>query len=180
MGLTLADAYRPFGEVALAALQMIAEAEGVELSDAEARRIAGGIRGLPPHPEVPGALALLKDAGFRLVTLTNSPMAVVDAQMAGAGLQPHFEHNFSVDTVRRFKPSPEPYRMVAESLGVGPGDLWMIAAHAWDVGGAAQVGYRTAFVARLGKAPYPLFPPPDVIGNNLREAAEAIIALEEA
>ncbi len=178
MGVTLADAYRPFGEVAVAALQMIADAEGVELSREEARRIAGGIRSLPPHPEVPGALALLKDAGFRLVTLTNSPMATVDVQMASAGLHPYFEHNFSVDTVRRFKPAPEPYRMVAETLGVGPGDLWMIAAHAWDVGGAAQVGYRTAFVARLGKAPYSLFPVPDVIGNNLREAAEGIIAME--
>jgi 2-haloacid dehalogenase len=178
MGLTLADAYRPFGEVALGALQMIAEAEGVELSDDEARRIAGGIRSLPPHPEVPGALALLKDAGFRLVTLTNSPLVVVHEQMANAGLAAYIEHNFSVDTVRRFKPAPEPYRMVAEALDVGPGDLWMIAAHAWDVGGAAQVGYRTAFVARPGKAPYPLFPQPDVIGNNLREAAEGIIAAE--
>lgn len=180
MGLTLADAYRPFGDVALAALQMIAEAEGVELSYDEARTIAGGIRTLPPHPEVPGALALLKNAGFRLVTLTNSPMAVLELQLASAGLQPYFEHNFSVDTVRRFKPAPEPYRMVAESLGAGPGDLWMIAAHAWDVGGAAQVGYRTAFVARPGKSPYPLFPPPDVLGNNLREAAEEIIAMDPA
>ena len=68
----------------------------------------------------------------------------------------------------------------AEALDVGPGDLWMIAAHAWDVGGAAQVGYRTAFVARPGKAPYPLFPAPDVIGNNLREAAEGIIAAEDS
>ena len=180
MGLTLADAYRPFGDVALGALQMIADTEGVELSPAEARRIAGGIRSLPPHPEVPGALAMLKDAGFKLVTLTNSPMATLEVQMASAGLQPYFEHNFSVDTVRKFKPAPEPYRMVSEALGTGPGDLWMIAAHAWDVGGAAQVGYRTAFVARPGKAPYPLFPPPDVVGNNLREAAEGIIALELA
>jgi len=182
MGLTLANAYRPFGEVALAALQMIADAEGVDLSDEEARRIAGGIRTLPPHPEVPGALALLKNAGFRLVTLTNGPMAVVELQMASAGLQPFFERNFSVDTVRRFKPAPEPYRMVAQELGVDPADisndLWMIAAHSWDIGGAAHVGYRTAFVARPGKAPYPHFPKPSVIGNNLREAAEGIVEIE--
>jgi 2-haloacid dehalogenase len=180
MGLTLANAYRPFGEVALGALQMIADAEGVELSDEEARRIAGGIRTLPPHPEVAGALRLLKEADFRLVTLTNSPMAVVDVQMASAGLQPFFERNFSVDTVRRFKPAPEPYRMVAEELSVAPNEMYMIAAHDWDIGGAAQVGYRTAFVARPGKAPYPLFPKPDVIGNNLREAAKGIIEAERS
>jgi 2-haloacid dehalogenase len=178
MGLTLANAYRPFGEVGMAALQMMAEAEGVELEEDEARRIAGGLRTLPPHPEVPGALALLRDAGFQLATLTNSPLAVLHEQMANSGLQTYFQHNFSIDTVRRFKPAPEPYRMVAEALGVGPGDLWMIAAHDWDVGGAAQVGYRTAFVARPGKAPYPLFSNPDVTGSNLREAAKGIIAAE--
>lgn len=180
MGLTLANAYRPFGEVAVGALRMIADAEGVELSDEEARRIAGGIRNLPPHPEVPAALAVLKDAGFRMVTLTNNPLAVVDAQMASAGLQSFFERNFSVDAVQRFKPAPEPYRMVAAELGAEPRDMWMIAAHAWDIGGAAQAGYRTAFVARPGKAPYPLFPKPDVIGNSLREAAEGIVAIERA
>lgn len=182
MGLTLANHYRTFGEIGAAALQMLADAEGAPLSEEQARRIAGGIRSLPPHPEVPGALRLLKDAGFRLVTLTNSPLAVVDAQMANAELQPFFERNFSVDTVRRFKPAPEPYRMVAEELGVEPpdisNDMWMIAAHAWDVGGAMQAGYRAAFVARPGKAAYPLFPKPDAAGGDLREVAEAIIEIE--
>jgi len=178
MGLTLANAYRTFGEIGVAALQMLADAGGAPLSEEQARRIAGGIRSLPPHREVPGALRLLKDAGFRLVTLTNSPMAVVDAQMANAELQAFFERNFSVDTVRRFKPAPEPYRMVAEELGVAPSEMWMIAAHAWDVGGAMQTGYRAAFVARPGKAPYPLFPKPDAIGGDLREVAEAIVEIE--
>ena len=180
MGLTLAGAYRPFGEVALGVLHMIAEAEGVDLTDEQATRIAAKIRSLPPHPEVPGALAFLKDAGFRLVTLTNNPMAVVDAQMANADLQRFFERNFSVETVQRFKPAPEPYGMVAEQLGVAPQQLWMIAAHAWDVGGAAHAGYRTAFVARPGKAPYLLFPKPNVSGSTLLDVAEGIVSMERS
>ena len=87
-GVTLADSYRTFGEVATAALQMTAEAHGVKLSEHDARHIAGGIRTLPPHPEVAESLGRLKSAGFRLVTLTNSPMAVVEEQMANAKLQP--------------------------------------------------------------------------------------------
>ena len=177
MGLTLAGVYQPFGEVALGVLQMIADAEGVDLPDGEAKRIAGKIRSLPPHPEVPSALAFLKDAGFRLMTLTNNPMEVVDAQMANADLQHFFARNFSVDTVQRFKPAPEPYRMVADELGVPAQQLWMIAAHAWDVGGAAQVGYRTAFVARPGKAPSPLFPKPNITGHTLLDVAEGIVSI---
>jgi 2-haloacid dehalogenase len=177
-GVTLADSYRTFGEVATAALQMTAEAHNVTLSEHDARHIAGGIRTLPPHPEVAESLARLKNAGFRLVTLTNSPMAVVEEQMANAKLQPFLERNFSVDTVRKFKPSPEPYRMVARELGTQTNELRMIAAHAWDIGGALQAGCAGAFVARPGKALFPLFPKPDVVGKDLREVSEAILLAE--
>ena len=109
--LTLAGDYRNFGDVARAALEMTAEAQRVRLSAEDAQQIVGDIRNLPPHPEVPKALSRLKSAGFRMVTLTNSPPAVVDAQMKQANLQEYFERNFSVETVRRYKPAPEPYRM---------------------------------------------------------------------
>jgi 2-haloacid dehalogenase len=157
---------------------MLAEAHGITLSEHDARNIAGGIRTLPPHPEVAESLSRLKSAGFRLVTLTNSPMAVVEEQMANARLQPFLERNFSVDTVRKFKPAPEPYRMVARELGKQTNELRMIAAHAWDIGGALQAGCAAAFVARPGKALFPLFAKPDIVGKNLSEVADAILATE--
>ena len=111
---------------------MTAEAHHVPISAEGAQRIAGGIRTLPPHPEVAASLEFLRRAGFRIVTLRISSRTIVDAQMQAAGLQPYFERNFSVDTVRKFKPAPEPYRMVAGALGVECSNLRMIAAHAWD------------------------------------------------
>jgi hypothetical protein len=63
------------------------------------------IRLLPVHPEVPGALQRLRNAGFRLVTLTNSTKEVVEAQIREAGLSQVFERTFSVDAIRRFKPA---------------------------------------------------------------------------
>jgi 2-haloacid dehalogenase len=157
---------------------MTAEAHSVALSEHDVRNIAGGIRTLPPHPEVADSLGRLKSAGFRLVTLTNSPMAVVEEQMANAKLQPFLERNFSVDTVRKFKPAPEPYRMVARELGAPTNELRMIAAHAWDIGGALQAGCAAAFVARPGKALFPLFAKPDIVGKDLREVSEAILVAE--
>jgi 2-haloacid dehalogenase len=176
--LTLAGDYRNFGDVARAALEMIAEAQHIRLSPEDTQQIIGGIRDLPPHPEVPKALSRLKSAGFRMVTLTNSPPAVVDAQMKQAKLQEYFERNFSVETVRRYKPAPEPYRMVAAEFGVPVAQLRMVAAHAWDVGGAMRAGCATAFIARPGKATFPLFPKPDIVGNDLSEVAEAIMKVE--
>jgi 2-haloacid dehalogenase len=176
--LTLAGDYRNFGEVARAALEMTAQARHVQLSPEDAQQIIGGIRNLPAHAEVPKALSRLKSAGFRMVTLTNSPPAVVDAQMKQADLQQYFERNFSVDSVRRYKPAPEPYRMVGKELAVPVSQLRMVAAHAWDVGGAMRAGCAAAFIARPGKASFPLFPKPDINGADLNEVADAIVKAE--
>jgi hypothetical protein len=45
----------------------------------------------------------------------------------------------------------------------------------WDVAGALQAGCAAAFVARPGMVLNPLFEPPDVVGADLREVANAII-----
>jgi len=171
----LAGDYRPFGEIGRAALELTAEVRRVNLSQRDITQIVDGITHLPPHPEVPDSLAQLKAAGFRLVTLTNSPPAALAAQMANANLQHYFERNFSVDSVRKFKPAPEPYRMVARELGTDTTALRLIAAHAWDVGGAMQAGCAGAFVARNGKALFPLMRRPDIIGRDLREVCQAIL-----
>ncbi|MEO8052955.1 MAG: haloacid dehalogenase type II, partial [Acidobacteriota bacterium] len=54
--MTLAGDYRNFGEVARAALEMTAAAQGIRLASDDAQQIIGGIRSLPAHPEVPKAL----------------------------------------------------------------------------------------------------------------------------
>jgi 2-haloacid dehalogenase len=56
----------------------------------------------------------------------------------------------------------------------------LVAAHAWDVAGAARAGCATAFVARPGKVLDPLVERPEVVGADLVEVAEAILAVEGA
>ena len=173
---TLAGPYFDFVTIARAALQMTAAARAVPLRTAEEDQILDGMSNLPPHPEVAEALALLGGAGYRLVTLTNNSWPVLSQQMRASGLGMYFERNFSVDAVRRFKPAPEPYRMVAAELGVATGDLRMVAAHAWDIVGAMQAGCAGAFVARAGKVLFPLVQPPDIEGPDLMAVARRIVA----
>jgi 2-haloacid dehalogenase len=56
--------------------------------------------------------------------------------------------------------------MAAERMAVAIGDIRMIAAHTWDIAGARQAGYATAFVARPGRVLDPLALPPDIVGAN--------------
>jgi 2-haloacid dehalogenase len=175
---TVTGVYSPFGAHAMAALAMTAEQAGVELADEDKEAVAAQLRQLPAHPEVPGALRRLGDAGLRLASLTNSTEQVARAQLEHAGLLGLFELVLSADTVGRLKPAPEPYLMAAERLGVAVGEVRLIAAHAWDVAGAARAGCATAFVARPGKVLDPLVERPEIIGADLAEVAEAILAVE--
>jgi 2-haloacid dehalogenase len=53
--------------------------------------------------------------------------------------------------------------------------MMMVAAHAWDIAGAASVGCRTAFVERPGKVLDPAGIQPDLNGHDLRALAQQII-----
>lgn len=175
---TITGAYADFGAVGASALRMVEDRQGIRLSDEDRQGILGGMRELPPHPEVPAALDGLRDAGLRLAALTNSTQEVAEAQLAHAGISDRFEEILSADAVRRLKPAPEPYRAAAESLGVEVSQVRLIAAHSWDVAGALRAGCAAAFVARPGMVLDPLAEPPDVVGSDLTEVARLIIGAE--
>ena len=175
---TVTGAYSQFGAHAMAALEMTAGQAGVELTDDDKKAVAAQLRQLPAHPEVADALRRLGDGGLRLAALTNSTEQVARAQLEHAGLLDAFELVLSADTVGRLKPAPEPYRMAAERLGVAVDQVRLIAAHAWDVAGATRAGCATAFVARPGKVLDPLVERPEIIGADLAEVADAILAVD--
>lgn len=172
----ITDSYHDFGAVAKGALFSVADQRGVVLSGAAAGEILGGIRELPPHPDVAEALSLLQDAEVRLAALTNSALNVVEAQLHNAGLAGYFERILSADTVKRLKPAPEPYQHAAAELGVPLGELRLVAAHGWDVAGALHAGCKAAFVARPGKSLDPLSPEPDLIGRDVLGVARTLLA----
>jgi 2-haloacid dehalogenase len=175
---TLAGPYTDFASIAGAALDMTAAARHVTMSTENRTRILQGMLKLPAHSDVRDGLQIMRDAGLRLVTLTNSAQPPCSSSSQNAGLTSLFERSFSVDTVRRFKPAPEAYRSVAEALKVPTGQLRLVAAHAWDVVGALRAGCAAAFVARPGKVLYPLGPQPDIVAPDFRKVAQAIAAAE--
>ena len=175
---TLAGPYSDFASIGGAALDMTAAARGITLSPADRGRILQSMLTLPAHPDVRDGLRVMRDAGLRLVTLTNSAPAAVQQQLANAGLAVFFERSFSVDSVRRFKPAAEAYRSVADALGLPVDRLRLVAAHAWDVVGALRAGCAAAFVERPGKVLYPLGPKPDIVGPDFRYVAQQIVAAE--
>jgi 2-haloacid dehalogenase len=168
--------YVDFTTAQHAALRMVAQRLGRALSDEDAERVVGGMQRLPAHPEVPGAIAMLRDAGFRQVTITNSPLDVARAQLEFAGLDGLIDDVLSADEVEQLKPGPRPYGLVAQRSGVPVGDVLLVAAHAWDVSGALAAGTRAAFVARPGMVPSPIGDGPELVVADIDALARALVA----
>lgn len=172
---TLTGTYRSFGDIGAAALLMVARAQGIELEpDAAKAAVESSIQSLPPHPDVVAGLKTLSENGFRLVSLTNSPATVAENQLSNADIAQLFEQRYSVDSVRKFKPHPDTYRFVVQALGISPEEVLFVAAHAWDLVGAQNVGLQTAFIARPGAALYPHAASPDYVVDDVIALAKAL------
>ena len=175
---TITNHYVDYLTAGDAALEVAAAREDVVLAPHERQRTLARLRELPPHGDVVGALQRLHEHGLRLVALSNIPLETLYTQLAHAKLRDDFEQIFSADEVRRLKPAPEPYQMVAERLGVAIGELRLVSAHAWDIAGALRAGAAAAYVQRPGLFFDPLVPQPDAMGEGLAETAERILEAE--
>ncbi len=177
MALSAAGDFVPFPEVARAALHTLT---GHRLTGEQVDEVLAGLAELPAHPDVLPAVQRLSAAGVRVCCLTNGSEQATAAFADRAGLRPYLDRVITVAEVGRWKPAPIVYRYTAESLGVPPGRLALVAAHAWDCHGAKRAGLVTGWVSRLeGRYP-PVFTPPDVTGEMLVSVADGLLALPEA
>ena len=174
---TLSGAYRPFGEIGAGVLRMIGETRGIEVSEADTAELRGRTLAMPAHPDVLPGLERLREAGFRLVTLTNSAPDPDVNPIAREGIGALVERQFSVDPLRRFKPAPEVYRQVSEAMAQPAQAFCMVAAHSWDTLGAQALGWAGALVKRPGNAALPGLPAPDLAAPDLERLADAMIRL---
>ena len=173
--LTAARGYRPVGEIGAACLPPIAARHGRTVTRDQQSELAERMRRLPAHPDAVAAIGCLREAGFGVVTLTNSTAEVAEDQLRNAGLRDLVDAVYSAAEVGMLKPAPEPYRHVLDSQHVSPGRAVLIAAHDWDIAGAAAAGLRTAFVARDGQVPLPGGTAPTLSATSLQAIAAEVI-----
>jgi 2-haloacid dehalogenase len=177
--ITLSGPYTTFFTLGQGVLKMLGSIHNVSVQQADIEELRTRMLTMPAHSDVPAGLKQLKDAGFRLVTLTNSPPDPQASPLKHAGIDGWFERSFSIDRVRRFKPAPQVYHMVAEELDVPPAAICMVAAHVWDTIGAQSIGCSGALVARPGNAPLPVhgLPQPQAVAPDLPGVATQLIKL---
>jgi 2-haloacid dehalogenase len=176
---TVTNNYHDFGTIGAAVMNMIAQGQGVIADEENIRDAVAIMRTLPTHPDVLPALKKLKDAGFRMYPLTNSPDILLEAQMKNAGISKYFDGLLSIDGLNIYKPHPRTYHWAAHQAKVTIGKAMLIAAHGWDVAGARLAGMRAAFIERPGKTLYPLGPDVEISAVDLGAVADRLIEMPE-
>jgi 2-haloacid dehalogenase len=178
MTTALSGCYVDYFTLGQGMLEMLGEIHRTRISAADIDRIKQAMLMMPAHPDVADGLTALRDHGFRLVTLTNSPPNPSGpSPLESAGLGNFFERQFSVDGCRTYKPARDVYDHVCRELQVAPAQCMMVAAHVWDTIGAQSAGLSAALITRPGNAPLPLdgLPQPTLVAPELRNLVNQLI-----
>ena len=123
------------------------------------------------------AIEGLKSLGsrYRLVALSNGEQWYLE-KLLGSNVPVEFDAIISVDQVGAFKPAPGIYRKAVQRLGCEPGEIMMVAAHAFDILGAQACGFRAAYVNRYNLPTEDSEYQPDIIVNDFVELAGRLLA----
>lgn len=158
-----------FADVAAANLEVLLPGRPDAAAD-----IIAGFSDLPLHPDVLAGVAALREAGWRLATLSNGSIGVAESLLGTAGIRAEFEAVLSVDDAGRWKPAAAAYQYAARHFGVAPARMVLVACHPWDLHGAANAGLHTAWLERSGR-PWPaVFDPPIWQAASLPELAVSL------
>jgi 2-haloacid dehalogenase len=116
-----------------------------DLDEATRTNITSAWHRLDAWPDVAGGLARLRTK-FRIAPCSNGNVSIMVDLARRNGFP--WDAILGAEFARDYKPKPIVYLSAAAAFDCAPGETMMVAAHSYDLGAAAALGLRTAFVAR--------------------------------
>jgi len=162
-----------FWKVTQDALDFAFDMHGIDNPDLH-RDLMEAYLKLDCYPEVPEALSVLKNRGFKLAILSNGTPAMLGAAVKNSGIGGLIQENFSVEDVGIFKPDPRVYQLAVYGLSVRPGEIVFQSSNAWDAAGASAFGFKVAWVNRFGQSKERLPGHPDAEIKHLMELPDVL------
>ena len=166
--------HTPYRQIGHRAVSFVMDRCGITYTQAEVRWLVAEIEKLKPFGDVPAALQKLRDAGLKLVILSNGDRDMLEAAKPHIGFP--FDDVISVQEAGYFKPHWKTYATAQERIGEERSSILFVANHAFDCIGAKSFGMRTAFIDRrkrpFGETPHQ----PDLIVANFAELADMMAA----
>ena len=94
------------------------------------------------------ALRALKAQGHATAILSNGSPDMLRSAVSTAKLGGELDAVLSVDAIRIYKPRPEVYALASSHFNAAPAGIIFVSSNRWDVMGAAEFGFRAAWINR--------------------------------
>lgn len=172
----LGGRYKDFWQITEDSLVFAAQTLKLDLTADKRDQLMQAFLQLTAWPDAAAALRHLKEAGIRLVFLSNLTRKMLVTNTRHAGLEGLFEQNLSTDQIRSYKPDPKAYEMGVKALGLKRQEIVFAAFGGWDAAGAKWYGYPTFWVNRMGSTEEQLGAAPDAAGPGLNDLAKFVLA----
>lgn len=164
--------HTPYRQIGHRAVSYVMDRCGINYTQDEVRCLVSEIEKLKPFEDVLPALQKLRNAGLKLVILSNGDRDMLEAAKPHIGFP--FDDVISVQEAGYFKPHWKTYATAQERIGEERSSILFVANHAFDCIGAKSFGMRTAFIDRR-KRPFGETPnQPDLVVSNFSELANAM------
>ena len=144
--------YRRYKEILAESLRLLSEERGWPYDEADAKAIVRAIRSWQPFPDTGPALRRAREAGMRLVIVSNTDRDILEHSLRQLELP--FDDFVTAEDAGAYKPSQLVFEHALERVGEPPEEILHVAfGFKYDIGPAARAGMRTAWVNRHAEPP---------------------------
>lgn len=139
-----------YRQVLAESLERVAHREGLELGDEDRQALGDSLPTWPPFPEVPGALAELRDRGWRLAILSNTDPDLLDASLEAIGTP--VDLRVTASEAGSYKPARGHWDRFFELSGAARERHVHVAASLFhDIAPSGKLGLTAVWIDRLGE-----------------------------
>jgi len=148
------EPFRSYREVLTLALERLAEQERIQLPEGEGDALAKALPDWPAFPDVPAALADLRDRGWKLALLSNTDRDLIEASQRKLGVP--VDLAIVAEDVGSYKPAHGHWERFFEATSADRETHVHVAASLFhDIAPARELGLRSVWINRLDEQPGP-------------------------
>jgi 2-haloacid dehalogenase len=146
--------FHTYRQVLTLALERLAQQEGIQLPEGEADALGKSLPDWPPFPEVPAALAELRNRGWKLALLSNTDRDLIAASQKQLAVP--IDLAIVAEDVQSYKPAHPHWERFFEATTADREHHVHVAASLFhDIAPARGLGLRSVWINRLGETAGP-------------------------
>jgi 2-haloacid dehalogenase len=144
--------YCGYAEILRGSLGDWAGERGYSLDEGDGEAFVRAMESWQPFPDTGPALRRAREAGLRLVIVSNTDRAIMAHTLRQ--LEVGFDEVVVAEDAGAYKPSEAPFERALEVTGEEPARILHVAfGFKYDIAPARRLGFRTAWVNRHGEPP---------------------------